>query len=157
MGPKMSLSELEAKHGPHYNVVPSFGLEQGVDEKGNPKFRRIDDHSKCGDNMAAHRKQQIPMAMVEYVMLLIRMIALVFPVRSWPADDGRPSASTEDMKGAYRQIALLASQVFLAITAIFNPGTGEVDLHEMYGQPVGAGHAVPNFYRVAEWLCRVCC
>ena len=24
----------------------------------------------------------------------------------------------------------------------------------MFGQPFGAGHAVPNFYRVAEWLCR---
>lgn len=25
----------------------------------------------------------------------------------------------------------------------------------MYGQPFGAGHAVPNWYRVAEWLARV--
>eukprot|EP00969_Alexandrium_andersonii_P064902 2858248-Alexandrium_andersonii.AAC.1 len=24
----------------------------------------------------------------------------------------------------------------------------------MWGLPFGAGHAVPNFYRVAEWLCR---
>ena len=27
----------------------------------------------------------------------------------------------------------------------------------MYGQPFGAGHAVPNFYRVAEWYSRFLC
>ena len=41
--------------------------------------------------------------------------------------------------------------------AIFNPHTQEVDLHAMYGQPFGAGHAVPNFYRVAEWYSRFLC
>ena len=30
----------------------------------------------------------------------------------------------------------------------------EVDLHEIYGQPFGAGHAVPNFCRVSEWIAR---
>jgi hypothetical protein len=29
-----------------------------------------------------------------------------------------------------------------------------VQFHLMYGQPFGAGHAVPNFYRIAEWFCR---
>ena len=27
----------------------------------------------------------------------------------------------------------------------------------MYGQPFGAGPAVPNFYRVAEWFSRFLC
>ena len=38
-------SDIVARHGRFYNVVPSFGLEQGVDDKGDKKFRRIDDHS----------------------------------------------------------------------------------------------------------------
>lgn len=30
-----------------------------------------------------------------------------------------------------------------------------LSLHEIFGQPFGAGHAVPNFCRIAEWLARV--
>ena len=32
----------------------------------------------------------------------------------------------------------------VSITAVFNPHTGRVDLHELYGQPFGAGYSVPN-------------
>jgi len=37
---------------------------------------------------------------------------------------------------------------------VYNPWKKRVFLHEMYGQPFGAGHAVPNFCRVSEWLSR---
>lgn len=46
----------------------------------------------------------------------------------------------------------------LAVTAVYNPHDDCVQLFEMYGQPFGAAHAVPNFYRfyrVAEFLNRV--
>ena len=33
------------KYGKFVNIIPSFVLEQGTDEKGKPKFRRIDDHT----------------------------------------------------------------------------------------------------------------
>jgi hypothetical protein len=55
MGLAMTYNEALAKHGNLLNIVPSFGLMQGMDDKGNPKFRRIDDHSKGGCNAAARR------------------------------------------------------------------------------------------------------
>ena len=38
-----------------------------------------------------------------------------------------------------------------AITMVWTPFSKEIEYHEMYGQPFGAGHAVPNFYRLAAW------
>ena len=62
---------------------------------------------------------------------------------------------TADMQSAYRQVPLAEQDVPASITAIYDPESRQVKLHEMYGQPFGAGHAVPNFYRVAEWFCRL--
>ena len=62
--------------------------------------------------------------------------------------------ATEDLKAAYRQCPLLSSQMRVAITAVWNPHSKKVQFHEMYGQPFGAGHAVPNFCRIAEWAVR---
>ena len=62
--------------------------------------------------------------------------------------------ATEDMKGAYRQVPLAPCDVRYSITAVWNPATQKAHFFEMFGQPFGAGHAVPNFCRVAEWLCR---
>ena len=59
------------------------------------------------------------------------------------------------MRGAYRQCPNLDSQLLLILTALLNPDTGEVELFELFGQPFGAVHAVLNFNRLAEWLCRV--
>eukprot|EP00435_Cladocopium_sp_Y103_P012194 s2155_g3.t1 len=147
MGGPFSHEELLERHGRFYNVIPSFGLEQGVNERNEPKFRRINDHSAGFTNLAAHRKQKISMAMVDY---LIVMIKALFQKVNTSLEIG-----TEDMRGAYRQIPLVDSQTAISITAIYNPYNGKVQLYEMYGQPFGAGHSVPFFYRVAEWACRL--
>ena len=60
------------------------------------------------------------------------------------------------MKGACRQVPLCPSDVRYCITAVMNPELGQPSLHELRAQPFGAGHAVPNFCRVAEWLARLC-
>lgn len=59
------------------------------------------------------------------------------------------------MKGAYRQVPLSDSQTAISVTGVYNPTNQSVELYLMHGQPFGAGHAVPNFYRVAEWLSRL--
>ena len=141
-----SEGEVIAKHGRFFNLVPSFGLAQGTNENGEQKFRRIDDHSASHNNLAATRMQKIPMAMVDYLLVMISSMA--HHVSSDLV------VGTEDMQGAYRQIPLPDSQVSIAITGVYNPHTKQVGLFEMFGQPFGAGHSVPNFYRVAEWLCR---
>ena len=146
MGPAMSYAEVKRKYNSLFNIVPSFGLEQGVDESGNAKYRRIDDHSASGNNAYSHRKQKVPMTMVDYVATLLKYSARVL-------NTGHKLAS-EDMKSAYRQIAIRPDHVRFSITAVYDPDTKQVQLHEIYGQPFGAGHAVPNFCRVAEWLCR---
>ena len=147
MGGPYTHTELVRRHGPHYNVIPSFGLEQGVDESNKPKFRRINDHTAGFTNLAAHRRQKIAMSMADYLVVMIKAMY----------NNSRCSLTvgTEDMKQAYRQIPLLDSQTSLAVTAIYNPHTQQPELHEIYGQPFGARHSVPNFYRTAEWLNRV--
>ena len=148
MGPARDYySHFYKKYQGVFGVVPSFGLEQGVDENGHPKYRRIDDHSASANNMVAHRLQKVPMTMVDYVAVLVEYAFTVLSCKV--------KLATEDMKSAYRQVALLPDHVRFAITAVYNPSTGGVDLHEIYGQPFGAGHAVPNFCRVAEWMSRL--
>ncbi len=133
--------------GAYYNVIPSFGLEQGVDEEGMAKYRRIDDHTAGHTNLAATRKQKIEMAMIDYLIVMVKSLAGTFasPVM----------ISTEDMKAAYRQIPLCDSHTAVSVTAIYNPASNEVELFKMHAQPFGAGHSVPNFYRVAEFLSRL--
>ena len=62
--------------------------------------------------------------------------------------------SSEDMKSAYRQVPLLDSQTSISVTGVYNPSKDQVDLFIMHGQPFGAAHSVPNFYRVSEWAIR---
>ena len=78
MAGPFTLEEIRSRHGSFYNVVPSFGLEQGLDESGKPKFRRIDDHSACLNNSAAHRTQKIEMANVDYLAIMIRSLQETF-------------------------------------------------------------------------------
>ena len=141
-----SEAEIRAKHGPFYNVVPSFGLKQGFNEVGVPKFRRIDDHSASHNNLAAERTQKIQMAMVDYLMIMVAAAAKIHPSLV---------IATEDMAGAYRQVPLCDSQVGISITAVYNPFTRQPMLFEIFGQPFGAAHAVPNFYRLAEFAGRL--
>ena len=136
-------AELEGRHGSFINIVPSFGLEQG-----EGKYRRIDDHSASNNNQASHRTQKIQMAMADYLMVMISAAAKKF--------HGGLLLATEDMAGAYRQVPLPDSQVRIAITAVYHWESGEAKLFEIYGQPFGAAAAVPNFYRLAEWACRLC-
>ena len=147
MGPPMSWEQIDDLFQGDFQVVPSFGLEQGGPglEK---KFRRIDDHTAAGNNLQAHRRQKVPMAMVDYLGALIKVVA-----RKTGKADLR--LATEDMTGAYRQVPLAPQDVRYSITGVYNPHTRRVDLHLMYGQPFGAGHAVPNFCRVAEWIARL--
>lgn len=150
MGPSMSLEEAIKCHGSFMNVVPSFGLAQGVNSSGQKKFRRIDDHTAGWTNLAAKRMQKIEMANTDYIATMIKAMSAAFPGE-------RITLSTADMRAAYRQVALADSDVSSSITAIFDPVSKEVKLHEIYGQPFGAGHAVPNFYRLAEWFSRIAC
>ena len=150
MGPALSTEEARAALGDDFNVIPSFGLKQGVNSRGEPKYRRIDDHTAGWVNMAAKRRQKIRMANADYIAIMVKRAGEEFPEKNIVI-------GTADMKGAYRQIPLADSDLKNSLTCVYNPGTKKVDLHAMYGQPFGAGHAVPNFYRVAEWFSRFLC
>ena len=140
--------ELVVRFGRFYNVIPSFGLHQGSDEAGRPKFRRIDDHTAGHTNLAATRMQKTEMSTVDYLILMLRGMFMEF----------RSSlvVGTEDMHSAYRPVPLPDSQTAILITAVYEPSTKEAQLFTLYGQPFGAGHAVPNFDRLAEWAAQVC-
>ena len=147
MSGPFSREDLLKMHGRYYNVVPSFGLEQGVDDAGMAKFRRIDDHTAGHTNLAACRKQKIEMAMIDYLVVMVKSLALQM--------HSEVVVSTEDMKAAYRQIPLCDAHTSVSITAIYNPSSRGVELFQIHAQPFGAGHSVPNFYRVAEFLNRL--
>lgn len=147
MGPPMSWEQIDEMFQGDFQVVPSFGLEQGASNQ-EKKFRRIDDHTASGNNLQAHRLQKVPMAMVDYLGALVKVEARTL-------DRSDLELATEDMTGAYRQVPLAPQDVRYSVTGVFNPYTRRVDLHLMYGQPFGAGHAVPNFCRVAEWIARL--
>ena len=150
MGPSMSMAEIKAKYGESVNIIPSFGLSQGVDSGGRKKFRRIDDHMAGWTNLAAKRMQKIEMANTDYIATMVKSVASTF-------QGEQLTLSTADMKAAYRQVALADTDIPFAVTAIYDPNDKEVKFHEMFAQPFGAGHAVPNFYRLAEWFCRIAC
>ena len=61
MGPALTLDEAVKSFGEGFNAVPSFGLRQGLNSKGEPKFRRIDDHTAGWVNLAAKRLSRWPM------------------------------------------------------------------------------------------------
>ena len=124
MGPPETLRSIQEKYGKDFQIVPSFGLEQGEAADGSKKFRRIDDHSACLNNQVAHRMQKVPMAMADYVALLIKSASTL------PEPD--LLIASEDMKSAYRQVPLLAAHIRYSITAVYNPLSEEVDLHEIY-------------------------
>ena len=147
MSGPFSHEELVAKFGEHYNIIPSFGLEQGIDDAGQPKYRRIDDHTAGYTNLAATRTQRITMAMCDYLIVMVKA--------HYEHHLSALKIGTEDMQGAYRQLALPDRQGMVAVTAVFDPSSEEAKLFTMHGQPFGAGHAVPNFYRLAEWASRV--
>ena len=147
LGPGMTLENARDLHGEKCNVVPSFGLKQGTNSRGEPKYRRIDDHTSGWVNLAAKRLQKIPMANADSIAALVKHMARNFP--SSPI-----CLATADMQAAYRQVALDPEDVPRALTAIFNPLEQRASIHEVYAQPFGAGHAVPNFYRLAEWFAR---
>ena len=147
MGPPMSLEEVRQTFMNDFQIVPSFGLRQGHDESGQPKFRRIDDYTASGANPSSHRWQKVPMTMPDYVGVLSKTMGR----KGWDI-----RYSTDDMKSAYRQIPLDPKHVRYAITAVYDPTSDSAKLFTMYGQPFGAGHSVPNFCRVAEWLSRFC-
>jgi len=147
MAGPFTMDQIVERHGQYFNLVPSFGLQQGFSEDGSLKYRRIDDHSASLNNAAGCRKQRIDMAMADYVVVLVKSAFKKF---------GKSvHLATEDMQGAYRQVPLPDSQVAMSITAVTNPDTMKASLFELYGQPFGAAHAVPNFYRVSEFICQL--
>lgn len=147
MAGPFTVDQVVERHGKHFNLVPSFGLQQGYTEDGSLKYRRIDDHSASLNNAAATRKQRIDMAMADYVVVLVKAAFQKF---------GKSiHLATEDMQGAYRQVPLPDSHVSISITAVTEPASMRAHLFELYGQPFGAAHAVPNFYRVSEFLCQL--
>jgi hypothetical protein len=95
----------------------------------------------------------VPMASVAHIVLMIRALYASLKDQA-PDEELDLVGATEDLEAAYRQCPLLSSQMRVAITAVWNPLSKRVQFHEMYGQPFGAGHAVPNFCRIAEWAVR---
>lgn len=48
MGPALTLEEARRLYSGTLQVTPSFGLQQGFDNDGQLKYRRIDDHTASG-------------------------------------------------------------------------------------------------------------
>lgn len=121
-------------------------MKQRLEDDGTAKIRCLGNHAENENNDAAQRRQTVPMSSVAMILLTIRVLGAalehLFQDPSWFL----PGA-TEDLKAACRQVPLSASNVAIAIAACWSPVLAAVQLYEMWGQPFGAGHAAPNFYR----------
>jgi len=157
MSAALTKEQVFEKHGNLWNGIQRFGIEQGVDSEGKKKIRCIDNHQTSLTNDAAERRQKIEMASVSHIMLTIRALdrALKASTSERACENWELMGFSQDLKAAYRQCPLSDSNISLCITMVFNPVTKQIDYHELYGQPFGAGHAVPNFYRLAHWACKV--
>ncbi len=113
MGCPKTHKQLAGHYGPGYNVVPSFGIEQGEDSAGRRKFRSIDKHTKSGCNPAAERRQKVPMAMVGHILLMFTSVASALQLAA-VGKATKCTAATEDMKAASQQVPLLASHMQVA-------------------------------------------
>jgi len=152
MGPARTREYLLEKYGKYWNGCQRFGIHQGVTESGDPKYRCIDNHATSGVNDAASRRQKIWMSNVASIMLQSKKLEQAILDHDLTGWNWEVSAASRDLKAAYRQVPLPDSQIGLTIILVWNPNTEEVEFHELFGQPFGAGHAVPNFYRLAAWL-----
>ncbi|CAJ1398187.1 unnamed protein product [Effrenium voratum] len=92
--------ELRKRRGNYFNVAPSFGLEQGVDANGEPKFRRIDDHTAGSCNVAARELAallgfEFDPAKVQQPGSVLEVLGVVFDLSAVAADGSfavRPKA-----------------------------------------------------------------
>ena len=155
MGPRRAMEDLIDIHGQYANFCQRFGIKQGLDSSGNIKYRCIDNHATSGVNEAATRTQKILMSNIASIMLLIVRYESVLRERGLLGPQWSLVGATEDLKAAYRQCPLSDSMISLCLVMFYNPSTKALDCHESYGQPFGAGHAVPNFYRIAQWCATV--
>ena len=110
IGPPLEEVDAQSKYSNHYNIVQRYGIEQGVDELGSPKFRCIDNHLDNQNNDAVERRQKVPMASLAHIVLMIR--ALYASLKDQALDEEWDLvAATEDRKAEYRQCPLLSSQI----------------------------------------------
>ena len=151
MGPRRALEELVVLHGQYANFCQRFGIKQGIDSSGKIKYRCIDNHATSGVNDAASRMQKILMSNIASIMLLIVRYESILRKAGLLGPEWSLVGATEDLKAAYRQCPLSDSMLSLCLVMFYNPSTGVIDCHESFGMPFGAGHAVPNFYRMAQW------
>ena len=151
MCPRRALEELVVLHGQYANFCQRFGIKQGIDSSGKIKYRCIDNHATSGVNDAASRMQKILMSNIASIMLLIVRYESILRKAGLLGPEWSLVGATEDLKAAYRQCLLSDSMLSLCLVMFYNPSTGVIDCHESFGMPFGAGHAVPNFYRMAQW------
>jgi len=156
MGPDLGPEGPEAKYGRFWNGCQRFGLHQGWKENGDPKYRCIDNEQTSACNDAAERRQKIKMSSIATIMLMIRCMETALKATGLLGPQWTLMGASEDLKAAYRQCPLSAACVALTIILLWNPFESKVQFHELWGQPFGAGHAVPNFYRMASWIAEVC-
>ena len=130
MGPGLTEAEMTFKRGHLWNVAQRYGILQGTNSNGEPKYRCIDNHADNMTNSAAERLQTVPMQNVSMIMLMVKALDAAIPSHGINYPAWEILGGTEDMQAAYRQCPLLSSQVCVAITAVFHPGKG-ILYHEM--------------------------
>eukprot|EP00972_Heterocapsa_arctica_P042081 6203924-Heterocapsa_arctica.AAC.1 len=75
------------------------------------------------------------MSNVSFIMLIVRCLTSAFPECFTDDASFQLLGGSRDMAAAYRQVPLPDSQLAFAITAVLNPSTRKLSLHEMFGQP----------------------
>eukprot|EP00973_Karenia_brevis_P073000 10138815-Karenia_brevis.AAC.1 len=70
MGPDLTEPGVLKKYGPFWNACQRFGIQQGWNDDGSPKFRCIDNEATSGCNEASERFQKISTTSISTIMLM---------------------------------------------------------------------------------------
>ena len=181
MGGPYTYDEVTERHGPLWMPARRFALKQGTkeDDRGKTqiKWRLIDDYAENGVNDAANLTETIMPSGTDVTVANAKAWSEAFKDPSgkihielaggeslsgtrhpsWDLlsdEDRQLTGFLVDLKAAYRQIPIRASERHIMIVAFWDPHSKQVMFAEHLGSPFGAAAVVNNFNHSANitWL-----
>jgi hypothetical protein len=130
--------------------MPRFGILQPADTATGDKLRAIDDAKTSRSNDLARMAETVVLPSVEF----FAVVEAVFHRSPTAMQSRMPNLfiGLDDGLSAYRRVP--NRQPGFAVFALWNPATGGVDFHELFGLNFGLRSSVTNFFCIPRLICR---
>ena len=149
-GKAFPITSLVSKYSSFFRVMPRFGILQPADTATGDKLRAIDDAKTSGSNDLTRMAETVVLPSVEF----FAVVAAAFHRSATAMHSRMPNLfiGLDDVLSAYRRIP--NRQPGFAVFALWNPATGSVEFHELFGLNFGLRSSVTNFFRIPRLICR---